>query len=129
MDRIEIADKGSLELAGGILRLSWRAGQTIEAEEAHGAVAAIDELSQGSLPLLILVRGVNFTRAACKVSPSEGTVSRIALLGSSPVDYTIALFFLRVCPLPCPVSYFTSSRKALMWLRRDTLVAARKGKP
>lgn len=58
--------------------------------------------------------------AAREVFPSQGNVSRIALLGSSPVDYTIALFLLRVCPLPCPVSYFTSSTKALTWLRRDT---------
>ncbi|MDJ0459689.1 STAS/SEC14 domain-containing protein [Arthrobacter sp. NQ7] len=109
MGRFEITDKGAVELADGIVRLSWRPRQTIDVDDAHRAVAAIDELCQeNSLPLLILVRGVNFTRAACKVYPSEGSVSRIALLGSSPVDYTIALFFLRLCPLPCHVSYFTS---------------------
>ncbi|WP_157357158.1 DUF7793 family protein [Arthrobacter sp. U41] len=120
MRSIEITDKGTLELADGILRLSWREGQTIGVEDAQCAVAAIDALGQGtSLPMLILLRGVNFTRAARKVFPSQGSVSRIALLGSSPVDYTIALFVLRVSPLPCPVSYFTSSRKAMNWLRRD----------
>jgi hypothetical protein len=39
MRRIEITGKGTLELADGILRLSWRAGQTIGVEDAHCAVS------------------------------------------------------------------------------------------
>ena len=35
------------------------------------------------------------------------------------LDYAIALFMLRISPLPCPVAYFTSSRKAMAWLRRN----------
>jgi len=102
MRSIEITDKGTLERADGILRLSWRKGQTIGVEDAHCAVAAIDALGQGtSLPMLVLLEGVNFTRPARKVFPSQGSVSRIALLGSSPVDYVIALFVLRVSSLPC----------------------------
>ncbi|MDQ1060811.1 hypothetical protein QFZ23_004776 [Arthrobacter globiformis] len=121
MRSIEITDKGTLEHVDGILRLSWRKGQTIGIEDVHCAVAAIDALGQGnSLPMLILLEGVNFTRESRKVFPSQGSVSRIALLGSSPVDYVIALFVLRVSPLPYPVSYFTSSRKAMTWLRRGT---------
>ena len=121
MRSIEITDKGTIEHADGILRLSWRKGQTIEMEDAQGAVDAIDELGQGnSLPMLILLEGVNFTRESRKVFPSKGSVSRIALFGSSPVDYAIALFVLRISPLPCPVSYFTSSRKAMDWLRTAT---------
>lgn len=120
MGSIEITDKGTPELAHGFLRLRWSAGQTIGVDEAHCAAAAVDALGQGgSLPMLIHVEKVSFTREARKVFPTPGSVSRIALLGSSPVDYAIALFLLRVSPLPCPVAYFTSSRKAMTWLRRD----------
>ncbi|MDP9988993.1 STAS/SEC14 domain-containing protein [Arthrobacter sp. KFRI-F3372] len=120
MRSIEITDKGALELADGFLRLRWRAGHTIGVDEAHGAAAAVGVLSQGiSFPMLIHVGRVNFTPPARKVVLPPGTVSRIALLGSSPVDYVLALFVLRVSPLPCPVAYFTSSRKAMAWLRRD----------
>jgi hypothetical protein len=129
MHSIDITDKGTLERVDGILRLSWRKGQTIDVEDAKCAVAAINALGQGtSLPMLVLLEGVNFTRESRKVSPSQGSISRIALLGSSPVDYVIALFVLRVSPLPCPVSYFTSSRKAMTWLRRD-IGPASEGKP
>lgn len=120
MRSIEIMDKGTLEMAEGFLRLRWRTGQTIGVEEVQCAAAAIDALRQGStFPMLIHVQGVNFTRAARKVSPPPGSVSCIALLGSSPVDYAIALFMLKISPLPCPVAYFTSSRKAMAWLRRN----------
>jgi hypothetical protein len=120
MRNIEITDKGTLELADGILRLRWRSGHAIGPEEAHGANAAIEALSQGrSLPLLVDVEGVTFTRPARKVPPSP-SVSKIALLVSSPVDYVIALFVLRISPLPCPVAYFTSIRKAMSWLRRSS---------
>lgn len=120
MRSIEISNKGTVELTDGILRLHWRSGNTIGVEEAHAAVAAIDALSQGnSLPMLVKVEGVTFTRPARKVPLSPGGVSRIALLGSSPVDYVIALFVLRISPLPCPVAYFTSARKAMNWLHRS----------
>lgn len=115
----EITDKGTLERANGYLRLRWGAGQTIGLDDAHCAAAAVDALSQGStLPMLVHVERVNFTRAARQLIPTPGSVSRIALLGSSPVDYAIALFLLRVSPLPFPIAYFTSSRKAMAWLRR-----------
>lgn len=120
MRRIEITDKGSLELADGLLRLRWHAGVTVEQEDAERAVAAIEELCQGrALPLLAYVEQVSFTRRARKVPAPAGCLSKIALLGSSAVDYVIALFVLRISPLPCPTAYFTSSRKAMSWLRRQ----------
>jgi hypothetical protein len=117
---IDIMGKGVLELCDGYLQLRWRSGQTIGVDESHRAVSAIETLGHGSsLPMLIQVEGVTFTREARKVFPSPGSVSRIALLGSSPVDYAIALFVLRVSPLPCPVAYFTSPTKAMTWLREE----------
>lgn len=99
--RIQITDKGTLGPSGRILQLCWQPGQTVGMDEAHRAVSAIDDLDQGqSLPMLIHVGGVAFTRAARKGVPTRSSVSRIARLGASPVDYAIALFLLHTSPLP-----------------------------
>lgn len=42
--------------------------------------------------------------------------SRIALLGTSPVDRVLANFFLGVHIPPCPTRFFTSRSEALDWL-------------
>jgi hypothetical protein len=119
MRRLDIADKGTMELVDGFLHLHWRAGETVGVNEAQAALGAINTLGQGaSLPMLVHVQGVNFSRAARRVFPSPALVSRLALLGSSPVDYVIALFVLRMVPLPFPIRYFTSSQEAIMWLRK-----------
>lgn len=44
--------------------------------------------------------------------------SRIALLGSSPVDRLIATFFLGVHNPACPSPFFTSRNEAMGWLAR-----------
>ncbi|WP_411374156.1 STAS/SEC14 domain-containing protein [Arthrobacter sp. MPF02] len=119
MRSISIADKGMLELSAGIYRLCWNKGVTVESEDTDRLVAALDALGDGkALPLLIQVGGVTFTHASRKVSPPASHVSRIALLGSSPVDQVVALFLFRFYKLPCPIKYFTSLRPAMAWLRR-----------
>jgi hypothetical protein len=45
-----------------------------------------------------------------------GGASRIALLGSSPVDRIIANFTIERQTLPCPTRFFTSRDEALGWL-------------
>jgi hypothetical protein len=106
-------------LADGFLRLRWREGATVGADEAQAALAAIEALDQGaSLPMLIHIQGVNFSRAARRILPSASQISRSALVGSSAVDYVMALFVLHVVPLPFPSRYFTSSQEAITWLRK-----------
>jgi hypothetical protein len=127
MSGTAIGDKGGLERVDGFLRLKWKEGSTIEVQDAEDARAAVDALGQGEeLGLLISIQGVTFSRPARKVLPSPSSVSRIALVGSSPVDRVIALFLLQVSPLPCPVKYFTSDRKATAWLGSSRAPAAGK---
>lgn len=119
MAKFDIAEgKGALELRGGILRLRWKAGETIRTDDALEALSHLQERYQGkSYPMLIPVESVTFSRSARKLLTSPGCASRIALLGSSPVDHVIALFFLHGQATPCPTMYFTSLRKAMTWLR------------
>lgn len=119
MAKIDIAEgKGTLELRGGILRLRWKAGETIRDDDALAALSHLQERYQGkSYPMLILVDSVTFSRSARKLLTSPACASRIALLGSSPVDHVISLFFLHSQATPCPIMYFISLRKAMSWLR------------
>ena len=57
------------------------------------------------------------SRAARAVFGRPCQASRIALLGSSPVDRVIANFFLGISKVPCPTKFFTAEREALAWLR------------
>jgi hypothetical protein len=47
------------------------------------------------------------------------SASKIALLGSSPVDRVIANFFLGIHVPPCPTKFFTSESEAMGWLLGD----------
>ena len=120
MPKVDISGKGTLELTDGIFRMRWNEGVTVEEDDARRLVSALDTLGKGKpLPILISVRRISFTHASRKISPPASHVSRIALLGSSPVDQVIALFLFKVYQLPCPIKYFTSLRPALAWLRSN----------
>lgn len=119
MTRVRIANgKGIIGLGeSGILRLDWTGGEIIGADDACAAIAAVNKMCRGkSRPLLVNVRDVSLTRAARIAFTSPSGASRIALLGSSPVDRVIASFFLRLQATPCPTRYFTSITEALTWL-------------
>ena len=54
---------------------------------------------------------------AQEVFASDWPVTRVALLGSSPVDLMVASFFMIRHRPPYPARYFTSSADALAWLK------------
>jgi hypothetical protein len=110
--------KGTLKLdESGILRLVWNRGETIGADDAQAAIIAVNKLCRSqSHPMLVNVSDVALTRGARIAFTSPSGASRIALLGSSPVDRVIASFFLALQSLPCPTRYFTSTADALSWL-------------
>ncbi|RAM36932.1 DUF7793 family protein [Arthrobacter globiformis] len=118
ISKVDIDGKGTLELSGGVLRLHWKPGATVGLDEAHRVLSAISTLGQGvRLPMLIEIHDVTYSAAARRVFPDPSAVSRMALLGSSPVDQVVAMFRLPRLPTGFPVRYFTSEEKALVWLR------------
>lgn len=117
MDKVDIKGKGSMELSGGVLRLRWKRGVNIGIDVAHAALDAITTLGQGArLPMLVEIQGVTHSAAARKVFPDPSLISRMALLGSSPVDRVIAMFRLPLVPAGFPIKYFTSEEQAMTWL-------------
>jgi hypothetical protein len=117
MSKVDIKGKGTMELSDGVLYMRWKPGAYIGIDVARAGLAAISELCQGArLPMLVEIQGVTHSAAARKLFPDPSNISRIALLGSSPVDRMIAMFRLPLLPAEFPMRYFTSRDKAIEWL-------------
>nr|WP_306860619.1 STAS/SEC14 domain-containing protein [Arthrobacter bambusae] len=117
----DIADggKASVDLSvDGHLNLRWQPGVHIDVEDAHAAMAKVNELCQrGQHPMLVDMASVaSVSREARAVWSIPCGASRIALLGKSPVDRVLANFFLGVHVPPCPTRFFTSRAEAMDWL-------------
>ncbi len=113
--------KGTLELRpDGVLHLKWDRGIHIASADARAAMDVVNLLcADTSHPMLV---DMEATRSVSRGARSTFSIpcgaSRIALLGSSPVDRLLANFFLGLHSPPCPTHFFTSRDHALEWLRR-----------
>ncbi|CCQ48230.1 putative uncharacterized protein [Pseudarthrobacter siccitolerans] len=111
--------KGTVKLGSdGIIHLVWRPGIVLDSDDVHAAMATINEISDGSAYPMLVDMGVtrSVTRQAKSAFQIPCAASRIALLGSSPVDRIIANFTIERQTLPCPTRFFTSRDEALGWL-------------
>jgi hypothetical protein len=81
-------------------------------------MATVNELADGAeYPMLIDIANTqSVTRQAKSVFSIRCAASRIALLGSSPVNRVIANFAVARRTLPCPTRFFSSRNEALSWL-------------
>ncbi|MEV7662052.1 STAS/SEC14 domain-containing protein [Paenarthrobacter sp. NPDC089316] len=111
--------KGTVELdARGFLQLVWKPGTALVADDVHAAMAKVNEVAEGGeYPMLIDISNTqSVTRQAKSVFSTRCAASRIALLGSNPVNRVIANFAMAKRALPCPTRFFTSRDEAMAWL-------------
>ncbi|MDR7158459.1 STAS/SEC14 domain-containing protein [Arthrobacter sp. BE255] len=111
--------KGTIKLgADEIIYLVWKPGIVLDGDDVHGAMATLNELAAGSEYPMLVDMGTTkaVTRQAKSAFQIPCAASRIALLGSSPVDRVIANFTIARQALPCPTRFFTSREDALNWL-------------
>ncbi|WP_285250817.1 STAS/SEC14 domain-containing protein [Pseudarthrobacter sp. fls2-241-R2A-168] len=111
--------KGTVRLgADGIIHLVWQPGIVLESDDVHAAMDKVNDISAGSEYPMLVDMGVTkaVTRQAKSAFQIPCAASRIALLGSSPVDRIIANFTIERQALPCPTRFFTSRDEALAWL-------------
>ena len=116
--------KGTVELdAEGVLHLVWNPGTVLEAEDVQGAMARVNEVADGAeYPMLIDIANTQaVTLKAKSVFSVKCAASRIALLGSSPLNRVIANFAMARRTLPCPTRFFTSRKEAMHWLLQAPL--------
>jgi hypothetical protein len=115
-------EKGQLSLDGdGVLQLLWPRGASISEADAESAMARVNEMCGSTRrPMLVdMATTERVSRGARAVFGRPCQASRIALLGSSPVDKVMANFALGVTRLPCPTRFFTSRAEAMAWLTRE----------
>lgn len=121
MNKVDIKGKGTMELVDGVLHMRWKPGAYIGIDVARAGIDAVSTLARNDrLPMLVEIQGVTHSAAARKVFPSTSNISRMAILGSSPVDRAIAMFRLTLLPTTFPMRYFTSRDKAMTWLRQSS---------
>lgn len=111
--------RGTVELRHGVLHVQWMPGLVICEEAAVAVMSAVNELSRGrSFPMLVdMAATASMSRDARRVFARPSAVAKVALLGSSPVDRTIANFFLGIHAPAAPTRYFTCVKEAMGWLK------------
>ena len=110
--------KGTVDLDNGYIHLVWNRSVRIEEVDAQEAMAAVNVVADGSeYPMLVdMATTESVSRQARAVFSIPCAASRIALLGSSPVDRVLANFFLSLHVPPCPTRFFTDRGDAMAWL-------------
>lgn len=114
--------KADLTLNGqGVIQLRWPRGASISETDAETAMRTVNELcGDRFLPMLVdMATTAQVSRGARAVFGRPCQASRIALLGTSPVDKVLANFILGINKLPCPTRFFTSRNDAMAWLLKD----------
>jgi hypothetical protein len=110
----------SLTMEDGLLRLRWAPGVDIAEDAAEEAMARVNALcGENRHPMIVDMAAVRSVHPGARaVFGRSCAASRIALLGSSPVDKVIANFILGVSKVPCPTRFFTSEAQAEAWCRQ-----------
>lgn len=108
----------SLTIEDGIVMLRWPRGGTISGPAAKRAIDDVNTLCAGTYrPMLVdMALTKSVAREARAAFGLPVTVSRLALLGHSPVDRVIANFTLGVSAVRMPTKFFTDRDQAMAFL-------------
>lgn len=110
--------KALLELLeNGVVSLTWQPNARLERTDIEAAMAKVNDLCSGQPhPLLVEMSYTeSVSHEARAAFSTECAASRIALLGSTPVDRVIANF-RGADSYPCPTLFFTDRTEAMDWL-------------
>lgn len=95
----------------GLLLLHWRGDLEIHLEDALSALESIQAVSAGvEYPLVVNITGLGQVSSAAFGTPHQ---RKVALLGASPVDRTIANYFIG--QPQNPTRFFVSESEAVQW--------------
>ncbi|WP_457964762.1 STAS/SEC14 domain-containing protein [Arthrobacter sp. D1-29] len=113
--------KATLELLpNGVVNLTWQRHANLEIADVTAAMASLDDVCHGvPHPLLVDMGGtMGVSHDAREAFSAPSAASRIALLGSTPVDRILANF-RPAGSYPCPTRFFTDRTEAMSWLLQD----------
>ena len=111
--------KGAVELCDGVVVLRWSPGAAIEEQDARAAMSGVSELCDGrDRPVLVEIPELRWVdHAARTVLAGPWPVTRVAIIGPSPVDRAMVSFWQARHNPACPARLFTSTLEGLSWLR------------
>jgi hypothetical protein len=115
--------KAVLELReDGVIHLVWQPRVSLGVADVEAAMAKVNEVSnEAPRPMLVEMTGIGTVSHDARAAFSTPcAASRIALLGSNPVDWMIANF-RDPDSYPCPTRFFTDRSDAMDWLLQDPL--------
>jgi len=115
--------KGTVELReDGVIHLIWQPQVTLDVADIKAAMAKVNDVSGGlTRPMLVdMADTADVSHDARAAFSTPCAASRIALLGSSPVDRVIANF-RGAHTYPCPTRFFTDKTEAMNWLLQDAV--------
>ena len=109
----------TVELNDGVVFLRWSPGAVIL--ETH-ACAAMDQITKlcadREYPLLVEILKVQLVHPkAMRIFSASWPLTRVAIIGPTPVDHVIVQFYLTRHTPPCPTQLFGSVIEGLAWLR------------
>ena len=108
-----------IELNDGVVFLRWSPGAVISESQARAAMNQITGLcTDREYPLLVEIPKVQWVHTkAMKIFSASWPLTRVAIIGPTPVDHVIVHFYLTRHTPPCPTQLFSSVNEALTWLR------------
>jgi len=112
-------DQDAVELRGGIVYLRWVPGAVVTVGDVREVMAEVSVLCSGRRrPMLVdmhWMEGLGYK--ARDVFAGAWPLSRVAVVGTSPVDQVILIFYLARHRPVCPTRFFTSASDAMTWLK------------
>ncbi|MEG9249831.1 hypothetical protein V6S67_17215 [Arthrobacter sp. Soc17.1.1.1] len=114
--RRHCADKHCVQCRDGLLVLWWAPGSLLTTVDVLGSYDAIRELSDGyRMPLVVHLQALAGIAPPARTLLLEATLaSRIAVVGTGPVDRVIAGFLEQSLT---ETRYFDRAGEALAWVR------------
>lgn len=103
----------------GIATLQWTPGISAGLTEAQAATDALAALGEGRrIPLLVDTRGLGpiDRQARLQFQRSEGLISAVALIATTPVSRLMGNVFLAAARPTVPIRLFATQDDAVAWL-------------
>ncbi|MEW1943297.1 STAS/SEC14 domain-containing protein [Pseudarthrobacter sp. NPDC080037] len=120
MDGLERAGHDwALELRAGVIRLRWARDRAVTEGAARDIMTKVSALvSRKRRPLLVDAAWMEALQYRARtVFAASWPLTRVAVIGSTPVDEVVFVFYVaRYQPL-CTTRYFTSEADAVTWLK------------
>ncbi len=119
------SELGVVELRAGVIRLCWDSGSVVTEDVARDVMARVSAFCCGRRrPLLVPTRWLEaLGPRARNVFAAKWPLRRVAVIGTSPVDKIIFVFYVARHRPVCPTQFFTSEVDAVRWLKTPARAA------